>query len=41
MSTGAKLFSGELHAPVALNDADAAGMAEMEFGAGKGRMGWW
>ncbi len=37
---GAKLFSQELHAPVALiNDADAAGMAEMEFGAGKGRMG--
>ncbi|WP_203711447.1 polyphosphate--glucose phosphotransferase [Asanoa siamensis] len=39
-TNGAQLFSQELHCPVALvNDADAAGMAEMEFGAGKGRKG--
>lgn len=35
-----KLFSGKLGNPVAvLNDADAAGMAEMRFGAGKDRKG--
>jgi polyphosphate glucokinase len=34
------LFSKRLEAPcVVLNDADAAGLAEMRFGAGKGRSG--
>ena len=36
----AKLFSEAIGAPVTvLNDADAAGVAEMEFGAGKGVSG--
>jgi polyphosphate glucokinase len=36
----AKLFSDATGNPVTvLNDADAAGIAEMRFGAGKGRMG--
>src|SRR5688572_3257155 len=34
------LFTGKLQLPVHLiNDADAAGLAEMKFGAGKGRKG--
>lgn len=33
-------FAEKLHVPVTvINDADAAGIAEMEFGAGKGRKG--
>ncbi len=36
----AALFQHHLDAPVwVVNDADAAGMAEMQFGAGKGRTG--
>jgi len=36
----AKLFTAATGCPVhVLNDADAAGLAEMEFGAGKGQMG--
>jgi polyphosphate glucokinase len=36
----AKLFGGVTKQPVTvLNDADAAGVAEMRFGAGKGRAG--
>ena len=36
----AELFSGATGCPVrVINDADAAGLAEMTFGAGKGRMG--
>ena len=36
----AELFSGAAGCPVrVINDADAAGLAEMTFGAGKGRMG--
>ncbi len=35
-----RVFAEALHAPVTLvNDADAAGMAEMRFGAGRGRRG--
>jgi polyphosphate glucokinase len=35
-----ELFAGRLGAPVSvLNDADAAGLAEMRFGAGAGRRG--
>lgn len=36
----AALFERSLHQPVVvLNDADAAGIAEMAFGAGRGRAG--
>jgi len=37
---GAELFAEAIGRPVALlNDADAAGLAEMQYGAGRGRMG--
>jgi polyphosphate glucokinase len=37
---GAALFGGVLGRPATLlNDADAAGLAEVEFGAGRGRVG--
>jgi polyphosphate glucokinase len=41
IGTDAKaLFEAKTHCPVAVvNDADAAGIAEMEFGAGRGKMG--
>ena len=36
----ARLFSKRTHCPVSvINDADAAGLAEMSFGAGSGRLG--
>ncbi len=39
-TNGQKLFAKKTRCPVVvLNDADAAGIAEMEFGAGKGQMG--
>jgi polyphosphate glucokinase len=39
-TNGAELFAKKTGCPVVLlNDADAAGMAEMTFGAGKGRNG--
>lgn len=37
---GQRLFRRRTHCPVhVINDADAAGIAEMEFGAGRGRKG--